>query len=278
MPSPFPGMDPYLEGYLWPDVHSALANKIRQQLTPRLKPRYVARLEISVIQDSPPETEISIMYPDVEVVMTRQHEESKGQRISEAMAEYAVLDSETVAAEPPDEPPIPPAPLTIPLLESVEVKLVTVEIRDVAHHELVTCIEILSPINKRELGLTKYRQKRSRLRQAGVHILEIDLLRRGTRSLTHPRIPDVSYLVTLTRAFAGQVEVWPLKLQDTLPILPVPLRTPDPDVPLNLLAALTAIYDEAAYELSLDYSQPPPPPPLSAEDMAWLETLRKSEQ
>ncbi len=33
MPSPFPGMDPYLEGYLWPDVHSALANKIRQQLT-----------------------------------------------------------------------------------------------------------------------------------------------------------------------------------------------------------------------------------------------------
>ncbi len=24
MPSPFPGMDPYLEGHLWPDVHSAL--------------------------------------------------------------------------------------------------------------------------------------------------------------------------------------------------------------------------------------------------------------
>src|SRR5215211_5821787 len=25
MPSPFPGMDPYLEGYLWPDAHNALA-------------------------------------------------------------------------------------------------------------------------------------------------------------------------------------------------------------------------------------------------------------
>ena len=36
MPSPFPGMDPYLEGYLWPDVHSALASKIRQTLIPLL--------------------------------------------------------------------------------------------------------------------------------------------------------------------------------------------------------------------------------------------------
>ena len=46
MPSPFPGMDPYLEGYLWPDVHHALAAKIRQQLTPLLRPRYTARLTI----------------------------------------------------------------------------------------------------------------------------------------------------------------------------------------------------------------------------------------
>lgn len=42
MPSPFPGMDPYLEGYLWPDVHNAFANKIPQQLTPQLRPRYAA--------------------------------------------------------------------------------------------------------------------------------------------------------------------------------------------------------------------------------------------
>ncbi len=29
MPSPFPGMDPYLEGYLWLDVHQSLASQIR---------------------------------------------------------------------------------------------------------------------------------------------------------------------------------------------------------------------------------------------------------
>ena len=71
MPSPFPGMDPYLEGYLWPDVHSALAHTIRQQLAPQIQPKYVARLEISVIEDQNPAAEIGIMYPDVEVIKVR---------------------------------------------------------------------------------------------------------------------------------------------------------------------------------------------------------------
>ena len=52
-----------------------------------------------------------------------------------------------------------------------------------------------------------------------------------------------------------------------LPVVPVPLAAPDPDVPLDLQGALAAIYDEAAYELSLDYDQPPPPPELSADEV-----------
>jgi hypothetical protein len=187
--------------------------------------------------------------------------------VSEASIEYDVSTVEGPETEiPEDVADIPPAPLIVPLLEAVEVRLVTVEVRDVAHNELVTSIEILSPVNKREPGLTKYRQKRQRLRQAGVHLLEIDLLRRGTRPLVHPRIPDVPYLITLTRAHAGRVEVWPIKLPDKLPVVPVPLRNPDPDVPLELSPALASVYDEAAYELSIDYGQPPPPPPLSPED------------
>src|SRR5262249_48030834 len=71
VPSPFPGMDPYLEGYLWPDVHSALANTIRQLLAPQIQPKYVARLEISVIEDQNPAAEIGIMYPDVEGIKAR---------------------------------------------------------------------------------------------------------------------------------------------------------------------------------------------------------------
>ncbi len=63
MPSPFPGMDPYLEGYLWPDVHHRLATQISDQLMPVLRPRYVARIEIQVVQDATPEADIGIMYP-----------------------------------------------------------------------------------------------------------------------------------------------------------------------------------------------------------------------
>ena len=50
MPSPFPGMDPYLEGYLWVDVHNALANKIRQQLAPKIQPGYTVRLEVTSLR------------------------------------------------------------------------------------------------------------------------------------------------------------------------------------------------------------------------------------
>jgi len=255
MPSPFPGMDPYLEGYLWPDVHSALANKIRQQLTPCLRPLYVARLEISVVKDETPEAEIGIMYPDVEIIrssrpgtLTRAPVVRSGASVAEAAV----------------------APLTIPVLEPVEVRLTSVEIRDVAQNQLVTVIEILSPVNKREPGLARYRQKRQRLHRAGVHLLEIDLLRRGSRPVVHPRLPEVAYLLTLTRAGHAFTEVWPINLLDSLPVLPVPLRSPDPDTTLDLPTALSAIYDEAAYDLSIDYTQPPPPPELSEDMINWV--------
>lgn len=254
MPSPFPGMDPYLEGYLWPDVHQALAGRIRQQLTPQIRPKYVARLEIYMVQDAQPEMEVGIMYPDVEVLARRELRERPS---------------------PPSPPstavaPSPDAPLTLSLPAPVPVRVPTVEIRDTAQNQLVTAIEILSPVNKRGPGLEAYREKQRRLREAGVHVLEIDLLRRGERPLRHSRLPQSDYLLTLTRAGAGRVEVWPLALADPLPVLPVPLRDPDPDVALDLGKALRRIYDEAAYDLSLDYEQPPPPPPLNEEETAWI--------
>jgi hypothetical protein len=154
-----------------------------------------------------------------------------------------------------------------------QVRITTVVIRDVAQNVLVTSIAMLSPVNKREPNLTHYRQKRERLRQAQVHVLEIDLLRRGTRVWTHPQIPDVPYVVFLTRAGESIVEVWPITLAEPLPTLPVPLRSPDAPALLDLGTALRHVYDEAFYHLSIDYTQPPPPPPLSESDTAWLKTL-----
>src|SRR5262245_3485224 len=163
MPSPFPGMDPFLEGHLWPDVHHGLATEIRRRLAPLLKPRYVARLEIHVVEDENPEAEIGIMYPDVEVLAARR----RG------------TDQPVRREERPEKPGAAPSltpPLTIPVLKPVEVRFASVEIRDTAGNELITTIEILSPVNKREPGLGRYREKRGRLLENGVHLLEIDLL------------------------------------------------------------------------------------------------------
>ncbi|MEM9904477.1 MAG: DUF4058 family protein [Cyanobacteria bacterium P01_D01_bin.44] len=254
MASPFPGMDPYLEGYLWPDVHNALANKIRRMLTPLLRPRYTARLDIYLAEDPNPEGEIGILYPDVEVLKSA----------STSDRPVSTSRSETLTMTPPG--------LMLPVTQPVSVRLSTVEIRDVAQNRLITSIEILSPVNKREPGLTAYRQKRQRLYEANVHLLEIDLLRRGARPFAQPRLPKSAYCVALTTAQSKQIALWPIALQDTLPVVPVPLKEPDEDVPLDLPSALADIYEEAAYDLSVDYRRSPPPPSLSAIDAKWLRT------
>ena len=256
MASPFPGMDPYLEGYLWPDVHTALASKIRQSLTPLLRPRYTARLGIYVVEDVTPEGDIGIMYPDIEVL---QRESSR-------------IIRETALIETRGDSPTP-ATLTIPLVLPVAVQIPFVEIRDAAQNSLVTSIEILSPVNKREPGLAQYRQKRQRLYQAGVHLLEIDLLRRGTRPLVDTRLANATYVVGLTRAHGGKTDIWQLGLRDPLPIVPVPLRQADDDVLLDLGAALRSVYEEAAYELSIDYTSDPPPPALNDDERSAVRAV-----
>lgn len=261
MPSPFPGMDPYLEGRLWPDVHAALAATMRQRLVPLVRPRYTVRLGVYVAEDRAPEAEIGIMYPDVEVLL--------GAMVRPGGASPSI--GGPVAGSAPAG--IVPAPLTIPLPSPVEVRLLTVEVRDTATDTLVTAIEVLSPINKTGRGLTTYRRKRERLRRAGVHLLEIDLLRRGTRPVAHALIPPTAYLVTLTRAEAPSMAVWPVHLQDRLPTVPVPLQPPDDDVALDLQATLDSVYETAAYELSIDYQTSPPPPALGEDDTRWIADL-----
>jgi uncharacterized protein DUF4058 len=91
----------------------------------------------------------------------------------------------------------------------------------------------------------------------------------GKRPWPEENLPDSPYLAALIRARHIQAEVWPIGLRERLPILPVPLRQSDPDVPLDVQAALNTLYDEARYALTLDYDQPPPEPPLSEADAAW---------
>ncbi|MBI4671611.1 MAG: DUF4058 family protein [Chloroflexi bacterium] len=259
MPSPFPGMDPFLEGYLWPDVHQALASKIREVLAPQIRPKYVARLEVTVVQDAGAEAEVGVMYPGVQVLRTK--------HAREAVAPYETRQTRRARFDGANIV----APLTLPL--HVEYRQVNVQIRDAGKNKLVTSIEILSPVNKREPGVTKYRKKWQRLYKAGVNLLEIDLLRRGLRFWEYKRMIESPYVISLVRAKMERVEVWPLTLQDHLPVVPVPLLQPDLPVALDLQQVLDAIYDIAAYELTLDYDAEPPPPELSPHDKAWVRKL-----
>jgi hypothetical protein len=79
-------------------------------------------------------------------------------------------------------------------------------------------------------------------------------------------VPSTHYLIALTRAHSGTTALWLLNVRDRLPYVPVPLLPPEADIVLNLPAALVAIYEEAGYDLSIDYSQPPPPPDFSPDD------------
>lgn len=244
-------MDPYLEGHLWPDVHQRLAGAIADFLTPQIAPGYVARLGVYTVTDTDPDEDVGIMYPDVEVLR-------ENRKMKEPESFYA-------AQPPPTTPSV-----SIPVFEPLDVRVPFVEIRDKTGNHLITAIEILSPVNKRKPGLEPYRAKRQLLQESGVHLLELDLLRRGERPFTHPMLPKAHYLALLCRAGSGRTDAWAFNIQDTLPVLPVPLKAPDPDAFLDLGTILRDIYDRSRYDLSIDYGEPPPPPALTEAEIFWI--------
>ncbi len=241
-------MDPYLEGYLWPDVHHDLASAIRETLAQKIAPKYVARVETYTVEDTEPESEVGITYPDVAIL--KRHE---GIPFVSAYPETEVMTE-------PD----------IVVTKSVTVRIPVIEIRDTARNRLITCIEILSPVNKRKPGWQPYHEKKTDLHLSGVHVLEIDLLRRGKRHVVNLGIPDHHYLFNLWRAGTSRVQVWTNRIMQPLPILPVPLKKPDPDVLLPIKPALDTIYQRGLYNLSIDYSKNPPPPDFTDEEMLWM--------
>jgi hypothetical protein len=236
MKCPFPGMDPYLEGDLWTTFHIQLAVEIARQLTPRLLPRYLAFANQRQGADTPDEVSIEAtdLYPDVGVVSARP---------------AALPSTGTALAE---------APLKLTTVVPTLVPHSWVEIRDQAGRTLVTLIEILSPTNKRGDGRKDYLEKRKKILMSSAHLLEIDLLRKGKRVPMTKPLPAADYFVLLTRANKRpETEVWPIALSEPLPPVLVPLREPDPDVPLDLQQVFTTIYELSPYAVAIDYSKPP---------------------
>lgn len=253
MPSPFPGMDPYIENpEVWSDFHGRLPEQISAELNAVVQPRYVARLTPRVTYDVVEISQRRSVRPDVGVWQPRCPAGQTGEggiAIAEAPAESLI-------------------PMEVPL------ELYTVEVLEVDTLRLVTAIEILSPVNKRpgHEAYYDYQHKRRRIWRSTAHLMEIDLLRGGTRPPLEAPVPPAPYYVTLSRENRRpHVEVWPIQLADPLPTLPVPLLEPDPDVPLDLGKAVAAVYERGGYTVLIDYHQPPPSPPLSDADAVWLD-------
>jgi len=129
----------------------------------------------------------------------------------------------------------------------------------------------LSPTNKRGNGLGRYARKRLQVLSGSAHLVEIDLIRVGQRFPVDRVLPSVPYFVFLSRAERRpRVEYWPIPIAQPLPVIPVPLLPGDPDVSLDLQAALNTVHATVGYEFMIDYSTAPPGP-LSPEDAVWVE-------
>lgn len=72
MPSPFPGMNPYLEHpELFPGLHHLLIGEIARQLSPQLRPKYRVAVEVRMYESSE-ENSLLVGIPDV-IVKSRQN-------------------------------------------------------------------------------------------------------------------------------------------------------------------------------------------------------------
>jgi len=257
MPSPFPGMDPWLETpEEWPGFHDTLVIKTVEILQPQLRARgYYAkpgeRVWLSRLRG---------ITPDVTVI----------RRPAEA-----AMQQGAVAIAEPDEP------VRIAHAEfEIHQSFVDVYVAD--SHELVTGIEYVSPTNKTDkTGRRLYQQKQRDLESAQVHLVEIDLIRRGPHILDLPEeivqaLKPWEYLVNLVRRGAGEHEVYPLRITEHLPRIRVPLKADDDDAVLDLQDVFDRSYDINPYPERLNYDTDPPPPEWDAATTSWIDELLKN--
>jgi len=248
-------MDPYLEQY-WRDVHHSLCTYARDALQPQVRPALLARLEERVVVETPGHNPRGII-PDVKVV------ERQGAGSGPVQAGAAVADE----------------PLVLQFGGSEEATEGFIQIIDpTTGGRLITVIEFLSTSNKFQgRGQHDYLRKQRELWNAGVSLVEIDLLRAGDWMLVVPQdeVPPshrTPYHVCVHRGWKNrEVELYRLPLDQRLPTIRIPLRQQDEDARLDLQSLVDQTYENGAYD-SIDYSAPPVPP-LTADLDRWSDEL-----
>ncbi len=261
MPSPFPGMDPYIEACgLWGDFHDRLIIGICNTISEALPRGFVARVakrSYLVLVESEEKAE-SHFEPDVKVTAARERTQDS-RHGSQTSPTADALQGDSVAVRPFIEERFHETFIDIYELEP--------------ERRLLTSIEVLSPSNKirGSKGWELYLRKRQALLLGKANLVEIDLLRGGTRMPMLDPLPDSPYYILVGReGWPPRCRAWPAHFDRPLPPIPVPLAKPHADIPLALQPTVESIYASSRYADDIDYSQPLNPP-LTPEQAAWLD-------
>ncbi|RUR85117.1 DUF4058 family protein [Chlorogloeopsis fritschii PCC 9212] len=254
MPSPFPGMNPYLEHpELFPGLHHWLIIEIARFLSPQLRPKYRVAVEVRMYETTD-ENSLLVGIPDVTV-------KSRQTTTDEKTTNVAI-------AAPTKQPMRVTIPMPLTIREGY------LEVREVGTEALITTIEILSPSNKRTgKGRQMYEEKREQVLGSRTNLVEIDLLRKGEPMPFFDNGIVSHYRILVCRGDRRPyADLYAFNLQDAIPNFPLPLRSGDNEPVIDLQALLNEVYDVSGYDLVVDYSQEAVPA-LSEQDAVWADAL-----
>jgi Protein of unknown function (DUF4058) len=245
MPSPFPGMNPYLEqDDAWEDFHHRFIAHMGDELGGLVGEKYQVKVETRLyLHELSAEERRYLGRADVSV---------SGRHDTPGSSAVATL----------------PAPISLSMPDFDTEKYSFLEIRDRRNRRVITAVELLSPTNKSPgPDRDDYLRKRLQYMATRVNLVEIDL-RRGGKRPAPPEIPPCDYYVVVARWLeAAGIGCWPIRLRDRLPAIPIPLTASDREVQLDLQPLFLRVFDAAHYGNYI-YSETPDPP-LSAEDAEW---------
>lgn len=261
MPSPFPGMDPYLERRdLWADFHNRLAAQIGAELNRLLPTRFYARTEYRY--------ELDIFVHD-----ENGHETRSGSADVGVVRSKPDQSAATAVLELPRRELSPAVEVST---ESIPVRRAFVEIFETGKiHRLVTIIEIVSPSNKKPgRDRERFDEKLREILASEANLVVVDLSRAGDRVFPDDglsgRIADLDpapdYLIWSNRSWRRNPEtiaysLYPISIQDSLPCVGIPLTKDEDDVPLDFQYVFQRVYDDGPYRRgAVDYGEPPEPP------------------
>ncbi|WP_017717609.1 DUF4058 family protein [Kamptonema formosum] len=254
MPSPFPGMNPYLENSeLWPQVHNRLIVAMADALVPQVRPKYRVDIEKRVYSFAG-ENPILVGIPDVTVVRSRTQTPPRESNVAVAAPAETAVQVKV---------PVP-----------VEFREAYLEIRDMAKGEVIAVIEVLLPANKRPgKGREMYLQKREVVFTTHSHLIEIDLLRSGETMPVRGNEIEANYRILVSRGDTRpRADLYLFNLPNEIPKFALPLRSEDVEPVVDLQALLHGVYERAGYDYTIDYSREPVPA-LSEADAAWADTI-----